>query len=141
MRAIIGSSIGRWVLGTLVTVLLGAGGLYLYNENLRDKGAEECIQKVNEETHQIALEALADAHAAIERLRQERAAAEAAAAEADARRADAETRLGSLREEMETQKNEDPEYREWANTTVPDAVVERLLRAAGDSGSGREDDR
>jgi len=134
--------LGRYVTVGLVAVLLGGGALYWHNfkEDLRDEGAEECIQLVNEETHQILVEALAAEKALATTLRARIARDAVVNAEARERHSALETQVGDLERAMAEQARTDNEYKEWSDTPLPSGVAERLQKQSGDNpGSGNED--
>ena len=134
--------VGRWVTLGLVATLLGGGALYWHNfkEDLRDEGAQECVQKVNEETHRTLMAAFAAEQAARVRLE---GLVNAAAAENDAARArliESESKMDSLLAAMKTQESTDEPYKEWSNTPLPSGVAERMQEhARPDPGPVRDD--
>ena len=127
---LLATAAGRWVLGGAVALLLGSGYAmwHKHKQNLREEGRQECVQKVNEETHEIALEALARERATNAQLQEALELAESASREALERRQRSEAALSSLQEEMEAQREVDPEYAEWSDTPLPDGVADRLRR-------------
>lgn len=134
---------GRIVTGLLITSLLGgvAWKWYSFKEGLKDEGQAECIQLVNEETHQKLKEALAAAQAANTDLLERIAIAKAANQEATERRRALETQVGDLEKAMADQARTDNEYKNWSVAPLPDGIADRLRRmqAGVDPGSVRED--
>jgi len=126
------TALGRWVTGFSVAMLLGGAALTWHNhkEGLREEGIQECVQEINQATVDALEDALADERAAYALLlaHAEKTAQENALA-LDRRR-ELETSLTALAEQMEKQKNEDPEYNEWSDTTLPGGVADRLREAA-----------
>lgn len=125
--------VGRWVTGILVASLLSGSYAWWHNhkQNLREEGMQECVQEINQATMDGLELALADERSANVALTASLVAAAAVNQEAIARRVEAESNSTALKKQMEIQRNEDPEYREWADTTLPDGVADRLRQAAG----------
>lgn len=131
LTKILGSVVSRWVTVGIVTALLGGAGLwwYKYKEGLRDEGAQECVQEIERATV-IALEnALAAEKRALADLRAKMDAVAAANQEANERRQIAEANLRTIEAQMRTQRETDEDYREWADTPLPDGVADRLREA------------
>jgi len=135
--------LGRWVTGSVVALLLGGGALMWHNHkaDLREEGRQECIQLVNEETMLQLEAALVEerrTNAELVALAEVNALANV---EALARRQELETSLTALAAEMEKQRNEDPEYKEWGDAPLPDGVAERMREQAtgSDPGTLRDD--
>lgn len=138
LARILASVLGRWILGGVVALLLGsvAWKWYDFKQKLREAGMEECVQEINQATVDALETALADEKAANVALIASLLAAEAANQEAVARRDASESRLATLEQQMENQRNEDPTYREWSSGDLPAGVVDRLREAArGSSGN------
>jgi len=139
------SVLGRYVTVGLVTVLLGGAAVYWHNfkEDLRDEGAEECIQIINQETHSQMVAALADSQAANAQLRAEAAVTALVNAEAEERLKRSESIVESLKSARLEQEKTDETYAEWSAAPLPDGVADRLrsLRPAGDTSPGDEDGR
>ena len=140
MNWIIKTVLGRWVTASLIALLLGGGvwKWYDFKEDLREEGVKECVQEINQATVTALEDALADANSANAALTASLIAAAAVNQEALARRAAVETSLKTLQEQMENQKNEDPEYREWSDTTLPSGVADRLREAARSQASSND---
>lgn len=140
IKKVIGTVAGRWILGGLVAASLGTAAIMWHNhkEGLKEEGYVECVQEINKETVEALENALAAERLAAAQLRASLAAAVAAGMEAEERRQEAQLHLSALAMEMEAQRNEDPTYREWSDTALPDGVSERLRQAAG-SPSGDSD--
>lgn len=139
IKTALGSVLGRWVLGGIVAACIGTAAIMWHNhkEGLREEGIQECVQEINQATIDELERALADERSARAQLAASLDAAAAANREAIARRNEMSNQLDSLRGMMETQRNEDPTYREWADAPLPDSVADRLREAAGSpSGSG-----
>lgn len=132
VKKVLGTVLGRWVTGFIVVSLLGSAGLMWHNhkEGLKEEGRLECVQEVNKATMDALEIALADERSANAALRASLVAAAAVNQEATERRREAESTIASLQEQMETQKNEDPTYREWSDAPLPDGVADRLRQAA-----------
>lgn len=125
--------VGRWVTGSLIALLLSGAALkwYSFKEGLIDEGVQICVQEINQAT-MIALEdALADERSANAALTASLVAAAAVNQEATARRVAAESNSIALRNQMENQRDVDPNYKEWSDTPLPDGVADRLRQAAG----------
>lgn len=134
--------LGRYVTAGVVAMLLGGGALMWHNfkDNLREEGAEECVQIVNAETHQRLVDALAAEKAARLRLAGIATASAEENAAARARLKESESRMESLSAAMKEQEKNDEEYAEWRNAPLPSGVGERMRNLAGtDSGSVRND--
>jgi len=135
--------LGRWVTAGLIALLLGGGALkwHYFKADLREEGRQECIQVVNEETQKQLEEAIAEAAMVRAELKQQAERAARENASAHARRLELETSLSALAGEMEKQRNEDPKYKAWSDTPLPDGVGDRLRKqAAGDNPSPLRDD-
>ena len=137
LKKILSSAIGRWVLGGLVAAGIGTAALMWHNhkEGLKEEGRLECVQEINQATIDALEDALAAEKRAAAQLRANLIAAARVNQEATERRNELSSQLDSLRGMMEKQKNEDPTYREWSDTDLPDGVADRLRQAAG-SASG-----
>lgn len=138
IRAFMATALGRWVTGAVVTALLGTAAIMWHNhkENLRDEGAEECVQEINQATIDELEAALAAERSAVAELRANLAAVAAANEEATKRRVEAEKLSQRLRRQIEEQKKNDQTYREWTASDLPDGVAERLREAdRGEAGS------
>lgn len=137
LSKVLATTLSRWVTVGVVTALLSSAVFiwHRHNENLREEGAQECVQEINRATMEALEDALAAERAAGVALRASLAAAVAANQEAIERREAAESTIESLRESMERQRNEDPTYREWSDTALPDGVADRLRQAAGSAPS------
>ena len=129
---LLASQLSRWVTLGVVAALLSTAGYiwHRHNENLREEGAQECVQEINQATIDALESALAAEKAAAAALRANLIAAAAVNREAMERRAEAENTIDSLRDEMERQKNEDPTYRQWSDAALPDGVADRLREAS-----------
>jgi len=134
------SILSRWILGGLVALLLGSAALMWHNhkEGLKEEGRLECVQEISQATIDALEDALADEKRARAALRASLIAAATANQEAVARRNESESRLEELQTQMEEQKNEDPEYREWSDTTLPSGVADRLRQAAGSAADSND---
>jgi hypothetical protein len=134
--------IGRWVTLGLVASLLGGGALYWHNfkDDLRDEGAQECVQKINEETHRTLLAALAAEQVARVRLEEMVSAAARENAEAEARLKESESKMDSLLTAMKKQRTTDETYKEWSDTPLPAGVAERVQEYAGSDPDPIRDD-
>lgn len=132
---ILATSLGRWVtLGVVISLLSGAGYIWhRHNENLREEGAQECVQEINQATIDELEAALAAERSAVAELRANLAAAAAANQEAIERRNELSSQLDSLRGMIEDQRRNDETYRSWADSDLPDGVADRLRQAAGSS--------
>lgn len=132
------STVGRVALGIGVTALLSGLAVWWYDtkHDWEEKGREECVQLVNEETHQILREQYAAALQANRLLRAQRDAAAKANTLAIERAKRAEQRLKWFQNSLEAERQNNEEYREWADTDLPDGVADRLrqLEVSGDSG-------
>lgn len=128
---VLGSVVARWVTVGIVTALLSGVGLwwYKFKSDLRTEGAQECVQEIERATVEALESALAAEKRANADLRAKMDAVAAANQEAIARREAAESTIASLRKSMERQRNEDPTYREWSDTPLPDGVADRLREA------------
>jgi hypothetical protein len=123
-----GAAIRRWILGGVVTLLLGTGAVmwHKHKDGLRDEGRFECVQTINEQT-------VLDLQEAVKKERQATAAlvalvqrANAAEIDARARLRKSETRLTELNKSMKEQKENDKEYAQWSDTALPSGVASRL---------------
>lgn len=132
--------VGRWVTVGVVTLLLGGAGYWWYShkEDLRDEGAAECVQLINQATIDELERALAAERSAAAELRASLAAAAAVNEEAIRRRNELSNQLDSLRGMMEEQRKNDETYRGWSDTDLPDDVADRL-REARRSAAGSTD--
>jgi hypothetical protein len=120
--------------GIVATLLAGgAWKWYKFKEDLRNEGVQECVQEINQATVDLLEDALAAEKRAAAALRASLIAAATVNQEAVERRDELSNQLDSLRGMMEKQKNEDPTYREWSDTPLPDGVASRLRQAAGSS--------
>lgn len=130
---ILASALGRWILGGLVAVGIGTAALMWHNhkEGLKEEGRLECVQEINQATIDALENELKNKDLAIAQLRDAAVASAQANAEAEARRQQDRSTIASLQAQMEEQKNEDPTYREWSDTDLPDGVADRLRQAAG----------
>lgn len=134
---------GRWVAGGLVILLLGSGGLMWHNhkQGLREEGKQECVQEVNQETMKILQSQLAAERAVNVQLVKLGVARDAANVAATARRQSAEATVSELKRQMAEQERNDETYNEWANTSLPIGVANRLqLLQTTDSESPIRDD-
>lgn len=140
LRNILASSLGRWVLGGIVAMALGAIAIGWHNhkEGLKEEGRQECVQEINIATVEALEAALVDAESANAALRASLVAAATVNQEATDRRETAEASLRTLEAEMRTQRETDETYREWVADPLPVGVADRLREAAR-SPSGRND--
>lgn len=143
IKNVLGTVLGRWVTGALVTLLLGSAYAWWHSHkaNLREEGRQECIQVVNAETMQILEDQLADERAAYDLLLEHATKTAKANAESRERRHALESKVTSLERAMAEQAETDEDYKEWADTPLPDGVGERMRNQAtgSDSGTLRED--
>ena len=143
IKKVIGTVLGRWVTGALVTLLLGGAYAWWHSHkaDLREEGRQECIQVVNAETMKILEEQLADERAANEELRELAEYEAAVNAESRERRRELDLKITTLEAEMRTQAETDENYKEWADTPLPAGVGERMRNQAtgSDSSTLRED--
>ena len=128
--------VGRWVTAGILSLLVGGGALkwHNYKEDLIHKGQQVCVQEINKETVAQLEDALAAAEIARAELKERLDSANRANALALDRRRELETSLTALADEMEKQRNEDPTYREWSDSDLPDGVAGRLR----DQATGRD---
>ena len=128
LRFLINSVTKRWVTGSLVTLLLGAGfyGWTNFKDGLRNEGTNECIQLINEATVRDLENALTAERITNTQLRARAVATAQENASLRARLAQAQQRLQWFEGELRVQAEEDETYREWADTDLPDGVVDRL---------------
>lgn len=140
IKLLASSVTARWVTGFTVTLLLGGSWAAWHNhkQNLREEGIRECVQEINQATVDELQRQLANEVEANARLADELEVANQANASALDRRRELETSLTALAAEMEAQRNEDPTYREWSDSDLPDGVADRLRDAAG-SQADRDD--
>jgi TolA-binding protein len=133
VKKAIGTVLGRWVTGGVVTLLLGlAFAAYTnYKEGLRDEGKLECVQEIQQATVDALEEQLRKKDEAIAVLRELHAKNLVLVEERKQREQEAYDRLEGLERQIEEQRNADPNYREWADTDLPDGVADRLREAAG----------
>ena len=136
--------IGRWVTASLVALLLGGGAWkwHAFKEDLVHKGQQVCVQEINKETVSQLQDALAAEKSARAELTVRLTAAAAANQAARDRHRNLEDQVSDLETQMENQRNADPEYKEWSDTSLPDGVADRLRNAqAGDNPSPFRDDQ
>lgn len=130
------SQLSRWVTVGVVTVLLSGAGLWWYNkkQELREEGANECVQIINQATHQQLVEENARNAIKYNQLRNKLRAMEKATLDAHKRARLAEDKLLSFRSQAEKEREDNEEYREWADTPLPGGVADRLreLQAGSD---------
>lgn len=136
-------ALNRWILGGVVTLLLGGAGLmwHSHKQGLRDEGRQECVQAINEQTVIDLQNALADEKKTSAELAEYIRRVAAANAEAEARHRDAQARVDVLLEEIQEQKKNDKDYSEWSDTSLPNGVAERLRStgAGSNTNSSNED--
>lgn len=142
LKKILGTALGRWILGAVVAALLGTAAIMWHNhkEGLREEGRQECVQEINQATIDALESALADEKRASAQLRASLIAAARVNQEAVERKNELSSQLESLRGMMEEQRNEDPTYREWSDTALPSGVADRLRQAAGGTASDDHED-
>ena len=140
---IVATSLGRWVLGGLVALLIGGAALKWHNfkEDLVHKGQEVCVQEINKETVAQLEAALAAEKSARAELTANLIAAAAVNQEAVNRKNELSSQLESLRGQMAEQRKTDETYRAWSDSDLPDGVAERLRNeaAAGNPSPLRDD--
>lgn len=140
---VVATSLGRWILGGAVALLLSAGAWkwHAFKEDLIHKGQQVCVQEINKATVDVLEQRLAQKDAALAEMRAIHADALVVAEERKQRELEAMFRLEELEDQMEKQKNEDPEYREWSATPLPDGVADRLrnLRTGSNTNPGDAD--
>lgn len=133
LKLILRSTISRWVTVGVVTTLLGGAGYWWYDtkRDLREEGQTECIQKINEETHREVVEALARKEEQVLRLQKDLREVRIENELARERERRANEQLLIYKNSIRTQAENDEDYREWADTPLPDGVADRLrgLRA------------
>lgn len=134
---VLGSVLGRWILGGVVALLLGWAAIAWHNhkEGLKEEGMQECVQEINQATIDDLERALAEERSAVAELRANLAAVAIANEEAEMRKEELSRQLASLRGMMEQQRKNDETYRAWSDTPLPDGVADRLRQAAGSSPS------
>ena len=133
IKLLASSVTARWVTGFTVTLLLGGSYAWWHNykQNLREEGIQVCVQEINQATVDALQNQLESERRANEQLSLELEHANQVNASALDRRRELETSLTTLADEMEAQRNEDPTYREWSDSDLPDGVADRLRDAAG----------
>ncbi len=143
IKLALSTALGRWVTGGVVVLLLGGAGLMWHNhkQGLREEGKQECVQEVNQETMKILQSQLAAERAVNVQLVKLGVARDAVNAEATARHQSAVAAVSELRRQMDEQERDDETYYEWANTSLPIGVANRLqLLQTTDSESPFRDD-
>lgn len=130
------SQLSRWVTVGVVTVLLSGAGLWWYNkkQELREEGANECVQIINQETHQQLIEANTRNAIKYNQLRNDMKAMREANRDARIRAQLAEDKLLHFRSQVEKEQESNEDYSEWADTPLPGGVADRLreLQAGSD---------
>jgi hypothetical protein len=122
----------------IVTALLSGAVVWwqVTKSNLINKGKEECVQVINEETVKQLEDALAAEKSARADLIAKMTAVVAANQKAEERKRELSVQLDYLRGIIIQQRETDETYRTWSDTALPDGVVDRLRNAAAGSGPG-----
>ena len=139
LKKVWASQAGRWVTVGIVTALLSTAGYiwHRHNENLREEGAQECVQEINQATIDGLEAALAAERSAVAQLRANLIAAAAVNKEAEDRRRELSSQLDYLRGTIEEQRENDETYRAWADDALPSGVAGRLRQAhSGEADNG-----
>jgi hypothetical protein len=128
LKKALATVLGRWVTGGVVALLLGGAAWWWYDfkSDLREEGANECVQLVNEETHKQLVEANYRKQQQIMELQREMREVKIENALAKERQRRAEENLMVFRNATRTQEQNDENYREWSSTPLPDGVADRL---------------
>lgn len=129
------SATGRIVLGIAVTALLSGLAVWWYDtkHDWEEQGRTECVQLVNEETHKQLVEANYRKQEQIMRLQKELRETKIENELARERERRATEQLLIYKNSLRTQAENDEDYREWADTPLPDGVADRLRGLRADS--------
>jgi predicted RNase H-like nuclease (RuvC/YqgF family) len=107
-----------------------AGWSWYQSNEGREQGVQECVQEINQETIDTLLREITWQDEQLEKLREQNEAIAMLVRNATERRLFAEEQLDKLTRSIEEQREEDEEYREWADTDLPAGVADRLRQAA-----------
>lgn len=132
---ILKSTASKVITASIIVSLLGGGLLAWHNfkEDLRDEGAEECIDAVARNNNKILLDQLTKAQARATVLELRNLELWHQNRDAERRRASAEDRITEMEYERKQQEQYDEEYKEWANTDLPDGVIDRVRKHRSNS--------
>lgn len=129
------STAGRIALGIAVTALLSGLAVWWYDtkHDWEEQGRNECVQLVNEETHKQLVEANYRKQEQIMKLQKELRETKIENELARERERRATEQLLIYKNSLRTQAENDEDYREWADTPLPDGVADRLRGLRADS--------
>ena len=124
---------GRVFIGAAVAAILSTVAYWWYDtkHDWEERGREECVQLVNEETHKNLVAANYRKQEQIMKLQKELRETKIENELARERERRANEQLLIYKNSIRTQAENDEDYREWADTPLPDGVADRLrsLRA------------
>ena len=135
IRTALKSTIGRWIIGGAVTLLLSGAALKWYNfkQGLIEEGQQVCIQEINKQTMIDLQDALVAERVTNAELVAKAKANAAVNEEARARLRDSESRVDNLLNQQKEQERNDEEYADWGDNTLPDGIASRLRGAQAGS--------